>query len=72
MAIADEELKKEALVKCQALHDIIEKHPYLSGMMTDQFHSFLNFVARHGWMLDGYERSELMKQPSEEDVEKYL
>ena len=66
------DLEKELLTKVQALHDVIERHPYLSGMVTDDFHGHLDFVIQNARHLDGIDRKEWRKQPDEDAVEEWL
>jgi hypothetical protein len=66
------DIQKETLTKIQALHDIIEKHPYLSGMMSDRFHGFLDDIVKRAHHLDEIDSSEWRKQPDEDMVEQFL
>ncbi len=65
-------MSKETLTKVQALHDIIEKHPYLSGMMSDKFHGFLDDVIRGAHNLDDIDSNEWRKHPDEDMVKQFL
>ena len=67
-----EKMKRETLVKVQCLHDIIEKHPLLSGMMTDSFHNYLDFVIKYAHELDRIDKSEYRKKPSQEEIEEFI
>jgi hypothetical protein len=68
----NEDRAKEVLTKVQALHDIIEKHPLLSGMMTDKFHGCLDFVIKNAFYLDCADRLEWRKAPDLDLIEEYL
>lgn len=43
---------KMVLTRIRALHDIIEKHPYLSRLQTTDFHRYLNYVIKNAHLLD--------------------
>lgn len=66
------EEQKSILTRIQALHDIIEKHPYLSGMMTDTFHNYLDRVIDKAHLLDDIPRKDWRATPSQEAIDKYL
>ena len=58
------------LTKAQRLHEIIENHPALSGMMTDAMHGYLEDVVNHGYKIREY-RGMVRALPSDEMMEKH-
>lgn len=60
------------LAKVRVLHNLIEQHPYLSGFMGREFHAHLDDVIRSARQLDDIDRSEWRKEPTEDDLEKWL
>lgn len=59
--------KEEVLNQARELHELIENHPYLSGLMCDEFHNKLNDVIRNGHLIDEYGRRELQQSPMNEE-----
>ena len=57
------------LVSYRLLWELIEEHPYLSGLMTKQFHAYLLEVTRRGSLLDDVPNNELQKPPTDTDRE---
>jgi hypothetical protein len=66
------DIEREVLTKVQVLHDLIEDHPYMSGLMTKEFHGYLDFVIMNAHHLDNFNIKEWRSQPNEDDIEKWL
>lgn len=60
--------KEELIAKVKHLHQVLESHPYITGLQTNQCHRFLNDIARNaGFVLTEIEGSELMHPLTEQE-----
>ena len=64
--------EKELLAKAQLLHQAIEKHPLLSGMLTDSHHHFIDELIAYGYLLNGIDKSVFRHIPDYEIVDDIL
>ena len=56
------DIEREVLTKVQVLHDMIEDHPYMSGLMTKEFHGYLDFVIMNAHHLENVNIKEWRSQ----------
>lgn len=66
------EKRIELTTKAQVLHDVIERHPYLSGLMSNYMHRALDDLIRNGHLLNEVDSSDFKEKPLEELVKRYL
>ena len=56
--------------KIKHLHEVIDKHPMLTGEQTRQCHGFLDDVAQYsGFEFKSVDRSELRQEITEQEIE---
>ncbi len=65
------ELQEEVLTKLQLIHDLIEQHPFLSSMVTSDFHNYLDYVVENARELNGINIDVWRDKPSEDMIEKH-
>lgn len=69
--MTEQEKKEKTLIQAQSLYQVIESHPYLSGLMTDALKQRLTDVIRNAHYLDDVDSFEWQKTPDEELLDKY-
>lgn len=66
------ESQEKLLLKAQMLHELIEKHPYLSAIMTDTCHSYLDELIVNGMTIRSEFPKERLRAPIDQLIlEKY-